>query len=74
MTKLCTKVQPTGHLSLSEEISNQSALFKEDLELLEMELKRSVTSQLLFLKMDLHQELDKFYTALMDDRVADLPK
>ena len=50
-----------------DELCNKTISFKEDIEQLKMELKKSS-------KQDFSQEMQKFYTALMDDRIAQLPK
>ena len=57
-----------------EELCNQTISFKEDMEQLEMELKLSMSMQLEKVQKNFHQEMQKFYTALMDDRIAQLPK
>ena len=74
MLKLSNKTQPRAQLSVMEELCNQTITIKEDMEQLEMELKSSISQQSKEVKKDFHEEMQKFYTALMDDRIAELPK
>ena len=74
MLKLSNKTQPTAQLSVMEELCNQTITIKEDMEQLEMELKSTMSQQSKQIVKDIHEEMQKFYTALMDDRIAELPK
>ena len=74
MLKLSDKVQSTGQISVMEELCNQSISFKEDLEELEVKLKTSLSKQLERVQKNLQQEMQKFCTVLIDDRIAQLPK
>ena len=74
MLKHSDKAQSTGQISVMEELCNQSISFKEDLEQLQMELKTSLSKQSGTVQKDFQQEMQKFYTALMDNRIAQLPK
>ena len=74
MLKLSDKIQHTAQLSVMDELCNQSISIKEDMEQLETELKTSMREQMNKIQKDFHQEMQKFYTALMDDRIAQLAK
>ena len=74
MLKLSDKAQASNLLSVMEELCNQYIKFKDEMEQLEMEFKTSMSEQLKMLQQDFDQEMQKFYTALMDDRIAQLPK
>ena len=74
MLKLSDKIQAAVQLSVMEELCNQSISIKEDTEHLEMELKTSIREQMNKVQKKFYQEMQKFYTALMDDRIAQLPK
>ena len=74
MLKLSDKTQSAAELSVMDELCNQNINFKDEMEQLEMELKTSMSEQLKKVQKDFHQEMQKFYTALMDDRIAQLPK
>ena len=74
MLKLSDKIQPAAQLSVMDELCNQSISIKEDMEQLEIELKTSMREQIKKVQGEIHDELQKFYTALMDDRIAQLPK
>ena len=74
MFRLSPITKPIARTTVMDELCNQAISFKEDMEQLEMELKTSMSLQLKKLKRDFEQEMQKFYTALMDDRIAQLPK
>ena len=74
MLRLSPITKPMERTTVMDELCNQAISFKEDMEQLEMELKTSMSKQLKSLKKDFEQEMQKFYTALMDDRIAQLPK
>ena len=70
MLHLSTQVRPVEQLTVMDELCNQTISFKEDMIELEVELKRSLALQIQDLKKDFKQEMQKFYPALMDDRIA----
>ena len=74
MLKLSDKAEAAAQFSMMDELCNQNIKFKDEMEQLEMELKTSMSEQLKMVQKDFHQEMQKFYTALMDDRIAQLPK
>ena len=74
MLHLSTAIQPAAQLTVMDELCNQTISLKEDMTELEVELKRSMALQVKDLKKDFQQEMQKFYTALMDDRIAALPQ
>ena len=74
MLHLSTQIRPVEQLTVMEELCNQTISLKEDITELKVELKRSLGLQIKDLKKDFQQEMQKFYTALMDDRIAALPQ
>ena len=74
MLHLSTKTEPAAQLTVMDELCNQTISLKEDMTELEVELKRSMGLQIKDLKKDFQQEMEKFYTALMNDRIAAIPQ
>ena len=73
MLKLSSNTHPTAQLTVMDELCNQSIGFKEEMEELEMELKKSVAIQLEQLKKEIRQEIqDSATTTKMNDSLGQL--
>ena len=73
MLKLSSNTHPTAQLTVMDKLCNQSIGFKEEIEELEVELKKSMVIQLEHLKKEIKQEIqDSASAAKMNDNLGQL--
>ena len=72
MLHLSTNIQPAAQTTVMEELCNQAVAVKEDMLELEVELKRSLSLQMMDLKTEIRKELCAIST-MVEEKISSLP-